>query len=59
MTEKLKPCPFCGGKCDVVTGLGGITFFHCINNNCSAVISFKFAESIKLAINQFNKRKGD
>ena len=57
MTEQLKPCPFCGNKCDVVTGLGGITFFHCINDNCSAVISFKFAESIKPAIKQFNKRK--
>ncbi|MCX8674922.1 hypothetical protein J3U16_06415 [Gilliamella sp. B3023] len=24
MTKQLKPCPFCGGKCDVVTGLGMI-----------------------------------
>ena len=23
MTKQLKPCPFCGSKCDVVTGLGG------------------------------------
>ena len=36
MTKQLKPCPFCGGKCDVVTGLGGITFFHCIKDNYSA-----------------------
>lgn len=59
MTKQLKHCPFCGSKCDVVTGLGGITFFHCINEKCSAVISFKFAESMKPAIKQFNNRKGD
>lgn len=53
---QLKSCPFCGAKCDVVTGLGFFTFFHCVNDECMAIISFKFAEEIKTAINRFNKR---
>ncbi len=43
MTEKLKPCPFCGGKS--ISCTHGITnkpflFLKCKNKDCGAVVSF-------------------
>lgn len=32
--------------------------FYCVNEQCLAVISFGKAQSMKLAVNKFNKRKG-
>lgn len=57
-SNTLKKCPFCGNSCDVVPGLNQITFFSCVNEQCLAVISFGKAQSMKLAVNKFNKRKG-
>ncbi|XKM12707.1 hypothetical protein RCS94_06675 [Orbaceae bacterium ac157xtp] len=57
--NELKKCPFCGYQCDADNGIGGITFFRCLNDSCLAIISFKSALNMKTAIKQFNKRKGD
>ena len=56
--KELKKCPFFVNSCDVVSGLNQITFFSCVNEQCLAVISFGKAQSMKLAVNKFNKRKG-
>lgn len=36
--DKLKPCPFCGGKVSRVIGIMGLNFFRC--KGCGAVVSF-------------------
>lgn len=41
MTEKLKPCPFCGGEVYHRVSASGVTFFNCIH--CNAVITFSRA----------------
>lgn len=38
MPEKLKPCPFCGGKMERKIGYKRIYFFSC--KSCGAIISF-------------------
>ena len=61
--DKLKPCPFCGGKVKEAEGIGGLLFFACMNyKNCGAMISFdspicnRFPKS---AVIKYNKRAGD
>ena len=61
--DKLKPCPFCGGKVKEAEGIGGLLFFACTNyKNCGAMISFdspicnRFPKS---AVIKYNKRAGD
>ena len=43
MSEKLKPCPFCGGKL-ISYSRGNVNapflFFKCGNLDCGAVVSF-------------------
>lgn len=39
--EKLKSCPFCGGKVKKRSGFGGIILFECLDKKaCGAMISF-------------------
>lgn len=52
--EKLKPCPFCKGKINLIHGFRNITFFKC--EKCKAIISFDGNETEEKAIKCFNRR---
>jgi hypothetical protein len=41
MSEELKPCPFCGGKVELMSLMTPIEMFYCLNyKECGAVVSF-------------------
>lgn len=40
MSEKLKPCPFCGGNIRKIKGFGGISYYRCKNADCNVFLSF-------------------
>lgn len=41
MIDKLKSCPFCGGKVELMTLLTGVKMFYCRNYyGCGAIVSF-------------------
>ena len=41
MDEELKPCPFCGGKVELMNLFTPIPMFYCMNTQtCGAVVSF-------------------
>lgn len=57
--EKLKPCPFCGGKVQECIGATGLLYFCCTNyNSCGAIMSFdqavanKFPERARMMYNR-------
>lgn len=56
-TDKLLPCPFCGGEVVSTTGAYGAQLFHC--GQCGANVSFLGAESKgdKKAIEAWNRRR--
>ena len=62
MTEKLKPCPFCGSKLvNYTNGIIGapIVFLKCGNSECGAVVRFDNEECHMLpkrAIRYWDKR---
>lgn len=50
----LKPCPFCGGKVEIVTGLlKGLTMIHC--KQCGSLTSFQKNEKADKAIEMWNR----
>lgn len=55
MTNKLKPCPFCGSEVQMITGmLANVTMFSC--KKCMALMSFRGAEIFDKAVERFNRR---
>lgn len=52
--QKLKPCPFCGGKVQDRVGYQGITFIKC--SNCGAIVSFEGNEAYQQATEAWNRR---
>lgn len=49
----LKPCPFCDGKVEIVTGMfGGVTMIHC--KQCERL--FRNKETVDKAIEMWNRR---
>ena len=51
----LKPCPFCDGKVEIVTGLlKGVTMIHC--NQCRSLTSFQNNETVDKAAEMWNRR---
>nr|DAJ98102.1 MAG TPA: restriction alleviation protein [Caudoviricetes sp.] len=54
VVQKLKPCPFCKGKVNLIHGFRNITFFKC--EKCKAIISFDGNETEEKAIKCFNRR---
>ena len=60
MNEKLKRCPFCGGRAEKFRSFEGITAIVCKNKkDCGAIVSFKGNESTPQAINAWNRRVED
>ncbi|AUR93009.1 coil containing protein [Vibrio phage 1.181.O._10N.286.46.C9] len=70
MSDKLKPCPFCGGKADYNWGstsdIGGVShqkgWVNCTNSNCDASIDVDSIDdnmSDKELIDKWNKRTDD
>ena len=56
---KLKPCPFCGGEVDRITGFGNFKHFRCQNKGCGAIVSFDNRlcnTNSKKASEYFNRR---
>ena len=53
MSEKLKPCPFCGGKAEIFEGNG---FWVGCENSCVETAAYKFRDD---AIEVWNRRKND
>lgn len=56
MSEKLKPCPFCGGQA-IVGGAGKGNWIGCINSECFAQTRVFWNE--REAINAWNTRTTD
>lgn len=58
---KLKPCPFCGGKAEIIQHPNGKTTISCGKGGCMANISW--CPSIASAVECWNRRtqsdKGD
>ena len=42
----IKGCPFCGNEITAFKGVGNVTVFKCLNDNCGAVVSFNGSKSI-------------
>lgn len=41
MNKELKPCPFCGGKVQIMNLMTPVTMIYCLNfKECGAVVSF-------------------
>ena len=60
MSDKLKPCPFCGNSVRRVIVLMGLNFFKC--STCGAVISFDndyYNHHTNEAIKAYNTRFGE
>lgn len=39
--DELKPCPFCGGRVELMNLMTPIKMFYCLNyQDCGAVVSF-------------------
>lgn len=53
MNEQLKPCPFCGGKVDMMNFMG-MSELKC--PKCGALTSFVGREKTKDAVDAWNKR---
>ena len=51
---KLKPCPFCGGKAEIIYWANGRTTVSCSVGGCMANISF--CSSAEVAIKAWNRR---
>lgn len=56
MDEKMKPCPFCGGRAYIVT-LSKTHFVACSNLNCRANVGEYIDE--EKAIKAWNRRVDD
>lgn len=62
MSEKLKPCPFCGGKVgiDNIPDTDGTNYYmiYCKNENCNASACFgDLSEKKTSAIKAWNRRE--
>ena len=59
MSEKLKPCPFCGGEADIrkpATSFG-LTRIKC--NGCGAFAAFQGRRTRGIPAEYWNRRDGD
>lgn len=54
MTEKLKPCPFCGSKSVTGVVVVGLRMFLCYS--CGATVSFQGKERDPQATKAWNRR---
>ena len=52
--EKLKGCPFCGGKAEVVTDRAGMTVVRCTNIGCKVSTRLCWREDV--AVSKWNTR---
>ena len=52
--SKLKPCPFCGGRVEEMTGITGLTMIVC--SRCKATVSFGGKERKDQATSAWNRR---
>lgn len=57
-TEKLLPCPFCGGEAEKIKN-GGLRGVHCSNPRCIAFDIQGFYCKYKKAVKEWNKRFKD
>ncbi len=57
MSNKLKPCPFCGANVRKVKGMMNVTMFAC--DNCGADVCFYGKEKEDKAIEAWNRRVKD
>ena len=58
MNEELKPCPFCGGKAELLKLDVSEYFVHCPNPNCFIGQDLLY-RSKKTAIKKWNRRMGE
>jgi Lar family restriction alleviation protein len=54
MTEKLKPCPFCGSDATAIQAKSGVWFIRCVSNLCAVHVRGEQKES---AIHKWNQRR--
>ena len=65
MANRIKNCPFCGNKADLMTLMTGIKVFYCRNyEKCGAVVSFdnpkcNLSTSDEPKIEAWNRRVAD
>ena len=60
MSEKLKPCPFCGSsEMTVYNPSTSFGLFQIICSGCGAMVSFKERRRIKTAAEAWNRRDGE
>ena len=62
MSERLKPCPFCGGHPEIVTPEetdGQYWFIACTNDNCWGIAGTELCETESEAIDKWNRRDGE
>ena len=57
MNEELKPCPFCGGKAEIIIEYGTVTV-GCTNKECDITMG-KAVFTDEEAIQHWNRRAND
>ena len=53
MTEKLKPCPFCGSEAEVMLMNNSKSLYHVFCKNCFAMLALGSKEDV---VRDWNKR---
>ena len=56
MSKKLKPCPFCGGKAEILNYSEDEWLVHCVI--CDGMVE-RWRKTEKEAIEQWNRRAND
>ena len=56
MSEKLKPCPFCGGEAVYDKDIAGYFFVCCPSDECNTQVASYHYPSLEEAINAWNTR---
>ena len=61
MSDKLKPCPFCGGEAELVEHNEGLVFYfvRCKNENCFAGAADVRHFSKETLVEAWNRRAND
>ena len=62
MSEIIKPCPFCGGRPEIVTPEetdGQYWFIACTSDNCWGIAGTELCDTETEAIDKWNRRDGE